>query len=91
MPLRALVNIVLVAALSSLLGCGGRPHPTGTVEGPGVAPEAISERDNLRQQGAKQLAVDSSKQILLCRGLNTQALAGNKKYGARLQCQGGRQ
>ena len=64
MPLRALVNIVLVAALSSLLGCGGRPHPAGTVEAPGLSSEAITQRDSARSLAAQQLAVDSSEQIL---------------------------
>lgn len=55
---------MIVPLLISLHGCGGKPHPTGEIEGAGLSAELITRRDSVRQHGAEQLAVHSDKQIL---------------------------
>ena len=59
-PLASLLAVLLLM----LSACGGKPHPTGTVEGPGLATTTVEQRDRSRQQAARALADAPARQIL---------------------------
>ncbi len=64
------IGLACLSLTLLLASCGGKPHPTGEVEGPGLSQQAIAKRDQSRPAGAAALAEQHnpegspSKQIL---------------------------
>lgn len=60
--LKRTAAVILSSAL--LASCGGKPHPTGTIEGSSLSTASIEQRSKSRQQAATTIGQTDSKQIL---------------------------